>query len=127
MSEAVAQVHGEHARPPVTARPRIGEAAVRFALASCGGFVIVTTVAMLLFLARTGVRGIQEVSVGALLTGEIWKPEAGQFGGLALIVGTFTSALGATVLGAAPAVLAAVWLTEFAPEPVGRVHRRVME
>jgi phosphate transport system permease protein len=129
MSEgmAVAQVHGAHVGPQVTARPRIGEAVVRFALAGCGVFVILTTAAMLLFLAKTGIRGIMNVGLGALLTGAIWKPEAGSFGGLALIFGTFTSAFGAAILGAAPAVLAAVWLTEFAPESVRRLHRRVME
>jgi phosphate transport system permease protein len=97
------------------------------ALAGCGGFVIATTAAMLLFLAKTGIRGVAQVGVIALLTGDVWKPEAGSYGGLALIFGTFTSAIGASFLGAAPAVLAAVWLTEFAPESLRRVHRRVME
>jgi phosphate transport system permease protein len=49
------------------------------------------------------------------------------YGGLPLIVGTFVSATGAIVLGAAPAVLSAVWLTEFSPESVRRGYRRVME
>lgn len=130
MSEgmAVADAAGvAHVRHPVQARPRVGEAIVRAALAACGAFVIATTVAVLGFLARTGVRGIEAVGLRELLTGAIWKPEAGTFGGLALIVGTFTSAFGAVVLGAAPAVLAAVWLTEFAPEGMRRAHRRVME
>src|SRR4029077_2067189 len=90
-------------------------------------FVVLTTVAMLLFLGQTGVRGAFDVGVGHLLTGTIWKPEAGVFGGLALIVGTFTSAIGAIVLGATPAVLAALWVTEFAPDSVRRSYRRVME
>ncbi len=114
-------------RQHVLAKPRIGEAIVRFALVLCAGFVVATTVAMLGFLARAGIRGIAEVGLGNLLVGETWKPEAGEFGGLALIVGTFTSAIGAVVLGATPAVLAAVWLTEFATERTRRVHRRVME
>ncbi len=108
-------------------RPRVGDALVRGALIACGWFVLATTLAMLGFLARTGFRGLREVGVIALLTGETWKPEAGTFGGLALIVGTFTSALGAILLGAAPAVLAAVWLTEFAPDAVRRGYRRIME
>jgi phosphate transport system permease protein len=130
MSEgmAVAGARGEApVRHYVLAKPRFGEAVVRFALMLCAGFVVVTTVAMLGFLARTGIRGIAHVGLIALLTGDTWKPEAGSFGGLALIVGTFASALGAIVLGATPAVLAAVWLTEFAPEAVRRTHRRVME
>lgn len=114
-------------RSRLLGRPRVRDALVRAALIACGWFVLATTVAMLGFLTRTGFRGLREVGVVALLTGETWKPEAGSFGGLALIVGTFTSALGAILLGAAPAVLAAVWLTEFAPDPVRRGYRRVME
>ncbi|MGD0676816.1 MAG: phosphate ABC transporter permease subunit PstC [Polyangiaceae bacterium] len=124
----VIEAHGMASqRLRVAARPRIGEAAVRLALVACGAFVIATTVAMLAFLARAGLRGIWQVGLLTLLTGETWKPEAGSFGGLALIVGTFASAAGAVVLGAAPAVLSAVWLTEFAPAAVRRAHRRVME
>jgi phosphate transport system permease protein len=67
------------------------------------------------------------VGVTSLFTSDTWKPEAGSFGAQALIVGTFVSALGAIALGAAPAVLAAVWLTEFASESVRRAYRRVLE
>jgi phosphate transport system permease protein len=108
-------------------RPRTGEAIVRGFLVACAAFVVLTTVAMLLFLGQTGVRGAASVGVWSLLTGDIWKPEAGLFGGLALILGTFMSATGAIVLGAVPAVLAAVWLTEFAPAGVRQGYRRVME
>src|SRR5258708_28563212 len=111
----------------VTARPRVGDAVVRAVLVGCGVFVVATTVAMLGFLARTGIRGVLEVGFWGLLTGDVWKPEAGSYGGLALIVGTFASALGAIALGAAPAVLTAVWLTEFAGGWMRSAHRRVME
>jgi phosphate transport system permease protein len=108
-------------------RPRTGEAIARFLLVACGVFVVLTTIGMLGFLARTGIRGIREVGLVQLLTHELWKPEAAQYGGLPLIVGTFTSAVGAIITGAAPAVLAAVWLIEFSPESVRRGYRRVME
>ncbi|HZU84276.1 MAG TPA: phosphate ABC transporter permease subunit PstC [Polyangiaceae bacterium] len=110
-----------------TASPRVGEAVVRALLLGCGVFVVTTTVAILGFLARTGVRGARVVGLWTLLTGEIWKPEADVYGGLPLIVGTFASATGAIVVGAVPAVLAAVWLTEFAHRSVRQGYRRVME
>jgi phosphate transport system permease protein len=113
--------------PKQKARPRAGEAVIRAFLIACAVFVVLTTVAMLAFLGRTGVRGALAVGVWTLLTGEVWKPEAGQFGGLALIVGTFASAIGAIALGGIPALLAAVWLTEFAGGTVRRGYRRVME
>jgi phosphate transport system permease protein len=116
-------------REPVRlgAQRRLGEGVVRMLLMGCGVFVVVTTLAMLAFLARTGIRGMSEVGLWALLTGEIWKPEANLYGGLALIAGTFVSALGAVAIGAAPAVLASVWLTEFARSAARRPYRRVME
>jgi len=122
---ADARTTGERLR--LAGRPRMGEALIRAALVACGWFVLGTTIAMLGFLARTGIRGLSEVGVTSLFASDTWKPEAGSFGALALIVGTFTSALGAIAIGAAPAVLAAVWLTEFASDSVRRGYRRVLE
>jgi phosphate transport system permease protein len=108
-------------------RPRVGEGILRGLLTACGVFVVLTTILILGFLARTGVRGIGEVGIWPLLAGEIWKPENDVYGGLPLVVGTFASAVGAIFLGAAPAVLAALWLTEFAHRSVRLAYRRVME
>lgn len=125
---AIAEVPSPpRSRQYVMGRPRIGEGAVKVALVGCAAFVVATTVAMLGFLAQTGIEGMTQVGLGQLLTGTVWKPENDQFGGLALIVGTFSTALGAIALGAAPAVLAAVWVTEFAPPGLSIVYRRIME
>jgi phosphate transport system permease protein len=82
---------------------------------------------MLGFLARSGIRGAAEVGLAPLLSGTLWKPEQGLFGGLPLIVGTLVSAIGAVLTGAVPAVLTALWITEFAPPRVQMLYRRVME
>ena len=82
---------------------------------------------MLLFLGHAGLRGMRAVGVTQLLQGATWKPEAGIYGGLPLIVGTFVSAAGALLLGAVPAVLAATWVTEFAPKVLRSAYRRTME
>jgi ABC-type phosphate transport system permease subunit len=66
---------GERLR--LAGRPRVGEAVVRGALVACGWFVLGTTVAMLGFLARTGLRGLSEVGVGSIFASDTWKPEAG--------------------------------------------------
>jgi phosphate transport system permease protein len=124
---ALAQAPGSTGEPKPAARPRVGEAIVRGFLLACSVFVVATTLAMLVFLSSAGVRGAGAVGIASLVGGTVWKPEAGVFGGLALIVGTFASATGAIVLGAIPALLAAVWLTEFATGSVRRGYRRVME
>ncbi len=103
------------------------DAAVRLLLVSCAGLVLLTTVAMLLFLGHAGLEGIGEVGLRPLLAGALWKPEADTFGGLPLIFGTFVSAAGAVVVGAVPAVLAALWATELAPKASRSLYRRTME
>jgi phosphate transport system permease protein len=118
-----------------TAQPRLrlaphgkwADLVVRLLVTGCGGFVLLTTLLVIGFLARTGIRGMGEVGLSALLLGPRWKPEDHVFGGLPLVLGTFVSATGAAALGATPAVLAAVWLTEFAPKWVRSAYRRVME
>jgi phosphate transport system permease protein len=114
-------------RSPIVMRSRFAEDVVRFLLTACGVFVVLTTVTMIGFLAHAGLRGMGAVGIWPLLTGRVWKPEADSYGGLALIIGTFASASGALVIGAVPAVLAAVWLTEFAPPSIKVVERRILE
>ena len=110
-----------------TSHPRWGELVVRGFIAACGLFVVVATAAVIAFIARAGIRGIQDVGLGALLSGEIWKPEANTFGGYPLVFGTAISALGAAVVGALPALLAAVWVSELAPKSARSIYRRTME
>jgi phosphate transport system permease protein len=108
-------------------RSRWPDVLVRLFVKACGGFVLLTTILLIGFLARTGLAGMGEVGIWSLLFGPRWKPESQLYGGLPLILGTFVSALGAAAMGATPAVLAAVWLTEFAPKPLRGFYRRLME
>jgi phosphate transport system permease protein len=108
-------------------RSRWPDVLVRLFVKACGGFVLLTTILLIGFLARTGLAGMGEVGIWSLLFGPRWKPENQLYGGLPLILGTFVSALGAAAMGATPAVLAAVWLTEFAPKPLRGFYRRLME
>jgi phosphate transport system permease protein len=124
---AVADAPATEGGHPYRVKPRILESVVRGALVGCAAFVVATTIAMLAFLAQTGIKGMAEVGLGQILTGTVWKPEADSFGGFALIAGTFATAVGAILIGAAPAVLSAVYLTEFASAAIGRTFRRVME
>jgi phosphate transport system permease protein len=126
MDTAVSASDAKTPAPP-GARPRTTDAVVRAALVSCAAFVLVATVAILLFLSREGVRGIGDVGLGTLLGGATWKPEADTYGGLPLVVGTFVSATGAALLGALPAVFAAMWAHELAPKQIRPPYRRVME
>lgn len=123
--EPVANVR-TNTRGAASSRRRI-DAVVRMLLVSCAAFVLVTTGAMLFFLGNAGLKGVRSVGLAPLLSGALWKPEADVYGGLPLIFGTFVSAGGAIVIGAVPAVLAAVWATEFAPRSARPMYRRIME
>ncbi|MFO0612404.1 MAG: phosphate ABC transporter permease subunit PstC [Polyangiaceae bacterium] len=103
------------------------EGIVRTVLATLGGLVVLATAAVLAFIARVGVRGVAEIGVVKLVAGALWKPEAGIYGGLPLIVGTLTSAFGAVVLGALPAVVVALWVSELGPKRARAIVRRTME
>jgi len=100
---------------------------IRRLLVACAALVLVITAAILLFLGSAGVRGIRDAGLVQLVAGMVWKPEAGLFGGLPLVFGTLVSASGAVVIGAVPAVLAALWVTELAPSTVRLLYRRIME
>src|SRR5256885_521339 len=121
MESAMLAAHTKTPAPRSTRRTT--DVVVRAALVACASFVLVATVAILLFLSRTGIRGIQAVGVRSLLSGDLWKPESETYGGLPLMFGTFTTAAGAVFIGALPAVAAAVWVTELAPKSVRAIYR----
>jgi phosphate transport system permease protein len=111
--------------------PRAGtsrlEGALRVAFVACAALVVVATVSVLAFLARAAIRGIAAVGIVSLLTGTAWKPEAETFGGLPLVVGTLVTALGAIFVGAGPAVLSALYVSELGRKEAKPGFRRVME
>ena len=114
-------------RATKTSGVRWGDLLAHGFVVTCGGIVVLATVTMIAFLAQTGIKGLMEVGLWPLLHGTRWKPEADSYGGFALLSGTLISASGAVVLGALPAVLAAVWLSELSPKSVRTPFRRVME
>ena len=111
--------------PPVPRRKL--HVALKLGTLASAAIVVTTTVVMIGFLARTGIRGVIDAGIGQLVAGELWKPEAGLFGGAPLLLGTIASAIGATLFGAIPAVFCALWLSELAGPHLRAVYRRVME
>ncbi len=105
---------------------RVAERAFRLTLGACAAFAILATAAIFVYLARTGVSGIAQAGIGDLTTGTRWKPEAGSYGGLPLVIGTLATALGAVLLGGIGSILAALWAVELAPKWVRATYRRFM-
>ncbi len=113
--------------PMANSRSRFTDTLVKWFLVSSGVFVLGATILMIAFIARSGVRGIEAVGLWQLLVGRTWKPEADSFGGVPLIFGTLATATGGVLIGALPAVFAALWVTEFAGKVMKTGYRRVME
>ncbi|MFO0675516.1 MAG: phosphate ABC transporter permease subunit PstC [Polyangiaceae bacterium] len=113
--------------PPSARRGRFVDGTVRASLVASGVFVLAATILMIVFIARAGLRGIEAVGLLPLVAGTTWKPEADSFGGVPLVFGTIVTATGGVLVGAIPAVFAALWVTEFAGKFTKSGYRRVME
>jgi phosphate transport system permease protein len=111
----------------IVGKTRRGEAVVRGLFAFACILVVLSTLAILAYIVRTGARGIGEVGLGQLLFSKTWKPEAHRYGGLALIVGTAATGVGAALLAGGPAILTALCIHEFAHKSFKQSFRRLME
>ncbi len=105
---------------------RTAERGFRMLLGACAAFAVVATAAIFVYLTRTGASGIAQVGIGELSTGTRWKPEAGAYGGLPLVLGTIATALGAVLVGGLGSILAALWAVELAPRWLRATYRRFM-
>ncbi len=102
---------------------------VTAALAGAAGSVVVVALVILGFMGRAGVQGFAESGFFAMVLGRRWHPQdlPPLFGFLPFLFGTAISALGAVLLGAVPAVLAAVCASEFGSPRLRLAFRRVLE
>ncbi len=110
----------------IHAQRKVADALTRTLFGACALVVVAATCLILAFLARAGVRGFL-VAGSDLLVGTVWQPERHRYGGVPLIAGTVATAVGAMLLGGAPAVLSAIWVHELSPRALRVPYRRVME
>ena len=71
-----------------------------------------------LFTLQEGWEAFQEIGLGRLLTGQVWRPQREEYGLLPMIVGSVYATIGAMVLGVPFALGSAVFLAEIAPPRV---------
>ncbi len=90
---------------------------------------VCTTASVLWLLIRESFQFFGEVSIVEFLTGTSWEPliEPKTFGILPLVSGTMMVAVGAMVFAVPVGVLVAVYLTEYASEPVRQILKPVLE
>lgn len=80
-----------------------------------------------LFTLREGLPAFQEIGLGDLLGGRVWRPGREQFGLLAMIVGSILVTIGAIAFGVPLALGGAIFLAEVASPRVRDVVRPAVE
>ena len=106
---------------------RLKEAAMHavFLLAACVSILCVALICMFLF--TSGVPAMREIGFVQFLLGKVWKPSAGIYGILPMVVGSVYVTGIALALGVPIALLTAVELAYFCPARAYRVIKPAIE
>lgn len=90
---------------------------------------ILTTVSIIYILISESVHFFREISVVEFFTGTVLKPLSSEpsFGVLPLLMGTFTSTLIAIAVALPLGLLAAIYLSEYAPKKVRNLCKPIVE
>jgi phosphate transport system permease protein len=110
-------------------RSRTLERIVEHALLLCAGLSVLTTAGIVVVLLVETVEFFREVPVVEFLTGTEWTPLFAnqRFGVLPLVAGTFLVSAIAMVVAIPMGLLAAIYLSEYAPDRLRRVVKPVLE
>jgi len=101
--------------------------AVRYVLFMSAMMSIFIVFLILLFTVREALPAFREMGLLNMLTGTVWRPQEGQLGLLAMILGSVLVTLGAIGLGVPLSLAAAIFLAEVAPSHVREVVRPAIE
>jgi phosphate transport system permease protein len=95
----------------------------------CAALSVLTTAGIILVLAVETIEFLREVSIVEFLTGTEWTPLFAnqRFGVLPLVVGTMLVSAIAMAVALPMGLLAAVYLSEYAPSGVRRIVKPVLE
>jgi phosphate transport system permease protein len=121
--------HGQLVVEEEAALPRRWlERAIGLALFCCALISILTTIGIVVVLVVEAAQFFREVSAWEFLTGTKWSPKLGQeFGILPLMCGTLLVTAGAAMIALPVGLLSAIYLSEYASNPVREVVKPVLE
>jgi len=106
---------------------------IRYVLLGTGLSCIIIVFLIFLFTMKESVLAVEEIGIGDMLTGTIWRPGSiigtgdAQFGLLPMILGSILATFGAIILGVPLSVGTAVLLAEVAPRIVRETVRPAIE
>lgn len=87
----------------------------------------VVLIAIIVFIVKEGLPVFQETSITKFLFGDTWRPQSGEFGILAMIVGSLAVTLGALIIAVPLGISGAILLAEVAPHKVRLILRPAIE
>ena len=107
----------------------LGETLIRALLLACALVTIVTTFSILVILIQQTIIFFQQVSFAQFFLDTRWTPlfASKRFGVWPLVNGTFLVAIGAMVVAVPLGLLAAIYLSEYAPDRLRRVLKPLLE
>ena len=108
-------------------RARPGEAAIKAFLLACAAFSIFTTAGIVFILGKESLNFFSQVSLADFLTGPAWQPAIGRFGILPLASATFVTSLIAMAVALPLGLMAAIYLSEYAPWGVRQFLKPTLE
>ncbi len=110
-------------------RRMLPERAIALFLFLCSFLSILTTVGIVFVLLFEAIQFFVDVSFWEFITGTRWTPlfSSKQFGVLALVAGTALTAVLAMVVALPLGLLSAIYLSEYAPDPVRRTVKPILE
>jgi len=105
------------------------EAGIRFGTLLCALVSILTTLGILWVLISQAVVFFREVPILSFFTGTKWNPliEPRSFGVLPLVTGTLLITVGAGIIAIPLGLLAAIYLSEYAPIRIRRILKPILE
>src|SRR5690606_2353807 len=125
-----ASTAGGRFRRPRTWRNRVEEVIPKLLLV-CALLSVITTFAILLTLLFETASFFEEVSIAEFVTGTEWTAlfsgDQQKFGILPLVSGTLLITVGAAVVAVPIGLASAIYLSEYAPDPVRRVLKPILE
>ena len=101
--------------------------AVRTVLLISASLSIIIVISIFVFIFRSSLPAFKEFGIQGLLGDITWRPANGNFGILAMIVGSVMVTLMALVIGVPLSIAAAIFLAEIAPRGVQAVVRPAVQ
>ena len=103
------------------------ETAMKILFLVCACISILSVTVICVFLFAGGFPAIAEIGFFEFIFGTTWRPTAGQYGILTMIVGSIYVTAGAIIIGVPLGLLAAVFLAYYCPPALYRILKPAVE